>query len=397
MTRLRFIPDNILLHLFAVILVTIALYAGTVNNFFYADDFIWLNRVKHLSDNWSGIFTIENRYFTPLTYISFFVNYKLFGLNPYWYHLCDLILHVSNGILLYFLACRISGSRFTAFIAAILFSTSSSILITVLWPSARTDLVMVFFSLATMIAFARGGKALPVALYLLALCAKGTALVMPVILFLLTPRTEPVKNRLKNVAPYVAINVLYVSLLLLINTFGSKIIPSERIFSLTNYVRALPSLIVPERHLAAAGSPLLLLLSIMILAVMLGIVIRSNAVTVRTGFDLTIFGLLPLVFTRDYSLAGDNAGAMHLISSPSNRLYLACIGISLLYAVLFEKLSHNRFLPVRVISVIVPLSLVCMNYFEAGRIERKWAKGTSSVSDSMTTLKRNASMLTDNS
>src|SRR6185369_8055465 len=397
MTRLRFILDNTLLHLLAIILVTIAFYAGTVNNFFFADDFIWLSRVKHLPDNWSSIFTIENRYFTPLTYISFFANYRLSGLNPYWYHLFDLILHASNGILLYLLTCRISGSRLTALIAATLFTTSSSILITVLWSSARTDLIMVFFSLATMIAFVRGGKALPVALYVLSLCAKGTALAIPVVLFLLTYRTEPVRSRVKNVAPYIVINVLYVSLLLLINSFGSRVIPSERIFSLTNYVRSLPSLIVPERHLAATGTPLLLLLSIIILAVMLGIFTRYDDMTARTGIALTIFGLLPLVFTRDYVLAGNSAAAMHLLNSPSNRLYLACIGISLLYAVLFEKLTHNRFLPVRVISVIVPLSLVCMNYFETGLIEKKWAKGTSNVSYSISTLNRNASMLTDNS
>src|SRR6185369_3485782 len=276
MTRLRFILDNTLLHLLAIILVTIAFYAGTVNNFFFADDFIWLSRVKHLPDNWSSIFTIENRYFTPLTYISFFANYRLSGLNPYWYHLFDLILHASNGILLYLLTCRISGSRLTALIAATLFTTSSSILITVLWSSARTDLIMVFFSLATMVAFGRGDstkhKFLPFVLYALALCAKGTALVIPVVLFLLTANAKPLKERVIAVAPYFAINAVYAALLMLSNFLDAKVIaPSNKIVSFTNYARSLPTLIVPERYLAEAGTPVLLFFCIIILIIMLAI------------------------------------------------------------------------------------------------------------------------------
>lgn len=113
MTKPRLFAQGQRLHLCIIVLVTFAFYLGTQDNFFYADDFIWLDRVKHLAGNWSSIFAIENRYFTPLTYLSFYVNYKLFGLNPFWYHLHDVIIHAANGLLLYLLACRISGKKYT--------------------------------------------------------------------------------------------------------------------------------------------------------------------------------------------------------------------------------------------------------------------------------------------
>lgn len=286
MTRPHINVDNPRLHLLTILLGTFVFYAGTFNNVFYADDFIWLNRVKHLAGNWSSIFTIENRYFTPLTYVSFYVSHKLFGLNPFWYHLHDIILHALNGCLLYLLTCRISRNSLTAFIAAFIFVTSSAILITVLWPSARTDLIMVLFSLATVVVFGRGAstkhKLLPLALYALALCAKGTALIVPVVLFLLTESTKPLKGRVLEVAPYFAINAVYAVLLMLSNSLGAKLVEApHKIVSFTNFARSLPALIVPERYLAEVGTPVLLLFCGVILVIMAVITIRSNELAVR--------------------------------------------------------------------------------------------------------------------
>lgn len=403
MTGQRITIDNPRLHLLAIILLTFVFYAGTFNNFFYADDFIWLDRVKHLAGNWSSIFNVENRYFTPLTYLSFFASYKLFGLNPFWYHLHDAVNHAGNGILLYLLAYQVSRSRLTSFVAAVVFVTSSSILITVLWPSARTDLIMVFFSLATISAFVRGKSAkykyVPLGLYVLALCAKGTALVIPLVLFLLTENTKPLKSRVGEVLPYVAINAVYATLLALSNSFGaSKIVPTNTIISLINYARALPSLIVPERHLSEVGTPLLAVFCVTILLVMLVMAIQFRDITLRIGTALAVAGLLPLLFTRDYALAGNKATALNLLSSPSNRVYLAAAGISLVYAALFAKLMHgNRHLPARISSFLLLALLLCANYYEIHHVNTKWAKGTEGVRHDLAALERNASLLTENS
>lgn len=403
MSRPYLTVDNPRLHLLTILLVTFVFYAGTFNNFFYADDFIWLDRVKHLAGNWSSIFNLEYRYFTPLTYLSFYVNHKLFGLNPFWYHLHDIIFHALNGCSLYLLTYRISRNRLTAFIAAVTFVTSSAILITVLWPSARTDLLMGFFSLATMVAFGRGDstkhKLLPLALYALALCAKGTALILPVVLFLITESTKPLKGRVLEVAPYFAINVVYAVLLMLSNFLSAKLVEtSHKIVSFTNFARSLPVLIVPERYLAEVGTPVLLLFCGVILVIMVVITIRSNELAVRIGTALTVFGLLPLLFTRDYALAGNNASAIQLLSSPSNRVYIACVGISLLSAVLLEQFMRgNRRLSARIMSGSLLLILLGSNYHTIRVVNQKWHNGNEGVRKDLVMLERSRAMLTENS
>lgn len=403
MITARIKVSNVLLHLFAIILITVIFYSGTINNFFYADDFIWLDRIKHLSGNWSNIFTIENRYFTPLTYISFYADYKLFGLNSYWYHLQDVSLHSLNGILLYLLTYLITRNKLSSFIAATAFVTSFSIFITVLWPSARTDLIMVFFSIATLIAFIRTGEGryrfVPVVLYILALCAKGTALVIPVALFLLTAPAKPLRDRIGAVLPYIAINAAYASLLIMSNSLGTKkLVTAHNMVSFTNYIRSFPSLIIPERFLAGTGTSLLAAISIIVLVSLVGIIIKFNDDLARIGAALAIFGLLPLVFTRDYVLAGNRASAIDMLSSPSNRIYLAAAGISLVYAFVFTKLLHNdNRLPVRIMSGLLLASLLCVNYHEIGLGNEKWRKGTNSARNSVKALERNAYLLTENS
>jgi hypothetical protein len=403
MAKPRITIDNVPLQLLSIIVVTFIYYYGSLNNFFYADDFFWLDRVKHLTGNWASIFTLENRYFTPLTYLSFFVNYKLFGLNAFFYHLQDVIVHALNGTLLYVLTYLVSRNKLTSFIAAIAFVTSFSMLITVLWPSARTDLIMVFFSLATIIAFIRTRenryKFVPVLLYVLALCAKGTALVIPVVLFLLTSRAKSLKSRIGELLPYLVINVAYASLLTMINSFGTKkFVTAQNMVSFTNYVRSLPTLIVPERYLAGAGTSILVVICVIIIITMIGLTTWLSDVTARIGAALAIFGLLPLLFTRDYVLAGSKAAPIHLISSPSNRVYLSCVGISLVYAVLFEKLlSSDKRLSVRIMSVLFLVSLLGVNYYELGLSNKIWKKGTAGVKNDMVMLDKNAPMLTENS
>jgi hypothetical protein len=385
-------------------MITFVYYYGTLNNFFYGDDFIWLERVRHLSGNWMHIFTIENRYFTPLTYLSFFVNYKLAGLHAFWYHLLDVIFHSLNGLLLYALTYQVSKNRLTAFLAAIAFVTSFSIIITVVWPSARTDLMMVTFSLATIIAFIRKDSnrfqyVLPMALYIVALSAKGTALVIPLILFLLTSDTKPLGSRLRKILPYLAINGAYVALLIL-SSFRSTAngIPTHNAVSVSNFVKSLPTLVIPERLLAQTDISVLVIISVIVLIILCAINMKLKDSTLRIGTALTVTGLLPLLFTHEYSLAGNNAGALNFIGSPSNRVYLACAGISLVFAVIAEKaLNNNRHASLRIASVIVLTSLLHVNYHEAGLKNKIWSAGTTNARYSMFLLDKYSAMLTEGS
>ncbi|HZV82338.1 MAG TPA: hypothetical protein VFF53_09230, partial [Geobacteraceae bacterium] len=220
-----------------------------------------------------------------------------------------------------------------------------------------------------------------------------------IVLFLLTANTKPFASRLKEIAPYVAINAVYVGLLLLSNSLGAKLIePSHKVVSFANFARSLPALIVPERYLAETGTPVLVISCVIILVAMLVMAIKIKETTVRIGTALTVFGLLPLLFTREYALAGPKAAAIHLLSSPSNRVYLASVGISLLYAVLVEQFMRGeRRQTIRLLSGILLLMLLVGNYQGLKVIGKKWHKGTEGVRNELAALESNRAMLTEDS
>jgi hypothetical protein len=117
----------------------------------------------------------------------------------------------------------------------------------------------------------------------------------------------------------------------------------------------------------------------------------------RTGILIVLLGLIPLMFARDYVLAGENSNTLQLISSPSNRLYLACAGISLIYGVLLDKISSVKYNHVVKIALMLFLFVVLLsNYRDIKNINERWATGTNIVRSDVYFLNRYAEAITDN-
>ncbi len=150
------------------ILILLLLFAGIINfswglqgKFVYDDlPFIVENSaIKNLS-NIPSFFTSrfsmspEGRHsiFRPLRTLSFAIDYALWGLNPFGYHLTNLILHTVNGILFFFLLKKILKhiknihTRFIPFIGAFIFLAHPIQSEPVFWISARADLLCGLFS-----------------------------------------------------------------------------------------------------------------------------------------------------------------------------------------------------------------------------------------------------------
>ncbi len=77
-----------------IILISFTAYAPVFDNFFAWDDFLWLYRAKTMWTDPARIFESEGLYFDPLVYLSFWINYILFGLDPKWYHVTDVTIHL---------------------------------------------------------------------------------------------------------------------------------------------------------------------------------------------------------------------------------------------------------------------------------------------------------------
>jgi len=152
----------------------------------------------------------NTNFYMPLTWLTYGLDYTLWGMNPAGYHLTSLLLHALNACVFYFVALRLlrvawrgefardSAPRAGAALAALLFALHPLRVESVVWATERRDVLSGLFYLLAILAYLRslepGAAATPrgrawywsaVAAGLCALLSKPMAVSLPVILVLL--------------------------------------------------------------------------------------------------------------------------------------------------------------------------------------------------------------------
>lgn len=103
-------------------------------------------------------------FFRPLIIYSIYINYKIFGYNAYGYYLTNILIHLLNAILIYFLMHELKlkrSSKLYLLLCTLIFFLMPYSLSNVLWISGRTDLIVLSFLLASLyltIKYARTNK-----------------------------------------------------------------------------------------------------------------------------------------------------------------------------------------------------------------------------------------------
>lgn len=120
----------------------------------------------------------------PLTYFTFWCNYRLGGDGPAGYHAVNLAIHILSSWLVLLCLSRLIP-REAALVAAFLFALHPIQTETVVYVFARSTLLMALFALAALLAWIRGLRWLAVPLFALALLAKEEAAAFPALLLLL--------------------------------------------------------------------------------------------------------------------------------------------------------------------------------------------------------------------
>jgi tetratricopeptide (TPR) repeat protein len=176
------------------------------------DDEILLNNVHYRglgATELQWMFTTFHMgHYQPLSWVTFAFDYLLWGMNPFGYHLTNLIIHSANAILFFFVCRRLLWAAFSlrqdqagwpldlaAAVAGLLFAVHPLRVESVAWATQRRDVLSGFFYLATVYCYLRAnaieesgsrrwmGAAL--VLYPLSLLSKATAITLPVVLLLL--------------------------------------------------------------------------------------------------------------------------------------------------------------------------------------------------------------------
>lgn len=139
-----------------IIVGLIAFWPSVWFDFVNWDDpsYVWHN---DLIKSWSptnlyGIATESvTRNYAPLTILSLLIDHSLWGMNPCGFHATNVLLHLTNGILVLLLVRQLTGSRFVAFVTAALFLVHPVQIETVAWISSRKGLLSASFMLAALL------------------------------------------------------------------------------------------------------------------------------------------------------------------------------------------------------------------------------------------------------
>lgn len=125
-------------------------------------------------------------YYRPLSILSFLIDYRLHGLNPFIMHFCSVLLHSINAFLVYKIARSLLTDNYSALVAGLLFAVHPISAESVNFLSARNVLLSTAFMLSAYLLHARStreGAILPAfagaVCFTVSLYVKETALLLP--------------------------------------------------------------------------------------------------------------------------------------------------------------------------------------------------------------------------
>lgn len=167
-----------------LLLLTAALaaFGGSLGSGFHFDDYAILSDASmRLPGGWMAIFSLRQT--RPLTYLSFWLNYRLGGTNPVGYHALNLLFHAAAVLVLYEGLRRLAPKR-TALIAALVFAVHPLMAESVDYIWGRSIVLAALFCFAALVAWMDAQDWLAVGLFALALLSKEECAAFPLVLLI---------------------------------------------------------------------------------------------------------------------------------------------------------------------------------------------------------------------
>lgn len=221
------IPKNwsIILILFLAILGIY--YATLPYPFLNLDDPYYINWNPYIRDlTWRGIYKIFSQpvvdnYF-PLQILSYAFDFQIWHSQPFGYRLHNVILHVLNATLVFLLLGKIFSNTWIPFLAALLFGLHPVNVESVTWVAERKNVLSMAFLLSSFLFYLYyleeqrrtrkiGFYLAALFLFLLALLAKVSAVVLPILfcLFDLCFQKRKKWEIVKDKVPFLVLAILF--------------------------------------------------------------------------------------------------------------------------------------------------------------------------------------------
>jgi tetratricopeptide (TPR) repeat protein len=192
---------------FALLMILVLTFVSYLDALWFK--FVLDDRYQIVDNTWLRSWSYLPRYFTadvwafrhpsipgnlyrPLFLVWLRLHYVLFGLNPWGWHLTTVLAHVGVTFLVYLLAFRLLKDELAAIFAALIFGVYPGHLEAVAWVAGVTEPLLALLMIPAFLCYLnkREGYANPrlwlgtsLALYGLAMLAKETAIMLPMIIF----------------------------------------------------------------------------------------------------------------------------------------------------------------------------------------------------------------------
>lgn len=395
-----------------IVFISVLLYINTLSNTFVYDD-AYVVTENHFIKTFKNLPKLFQKNYLPLSgelsyrpivTLTYFTDYALWELNPFGYHLTNIILHTINVFLFYTLIKNITKNSTLSFLATILFLSHPILTETVNAICYREDILAALFSLLTFLSFRKMHLSqnittrfilsyiLSCTFYCLALFSKEMAITLPVLLVLFDlfhpakPASDNSRNNPKVLlyyrlrkwvllyAGYAFITVFYllVRFILFKNTFKIIEVYPSNIFTMTRVVASYLKLLFIPVGLNAdycvpytGGISLSFILSSLFIATALIIVVRlhkkyKHVTFFSLWFFITLFpvlGIIPIgnIMAERY-------------------LYLPIIGFCTVASSIVPNYRHNK--RKSIITVTVIGAILCSTQIRVIQRNGVWRNDT---------------------
>jgi tetratricopeptide (TPR) repeat protein len=161
-------------------------YDSIINNRYVKS---WEFFPRYFTENLTAGAGIMSEYWRPLLLFSFSLDYKIGGLEPFFYHLQSLAWHVAAAFLLFLVAVKLLKNRTAALAVALLFLVHPVQAEAVAYVAGRADPMHTVLMLGSFLSFlvfletkSRKRYVVSIVFFLLALLVKERAIVLPLLL-----------------------------------------------------------------------------------------------------------------------------------------------------------------------------------------------------------------------
>lgn len=215
-----------------IALITLLLYAsGVYYDYVQWDEGSYIVQNPHIRS-----FSLDNIYWmltathaamwAPVLWLSYAIDYQFSGVEPFAYHLSNILLHSANSLWIFFLTVlllkikpialfSIKQVYLAAFIAAVLFAIHPQHVEPVMWIASRKDVLSLFFILATFWFYLHYSQnrsninyLLSLFCFVLAIATKPVAMTVPAILVVLDLYLLQRINSIKTLVRYALLEKL---------------------------------------------------------------------------------------------------------------------------------------------------------------------------------------------